>query len=220
MEIRHIKYFIQVYHDLNITRASKSLFISQQALSKAIVNLEEEIGCPLFERSVSGLNATRYADIGFILAAAQAELPPQMEVCCKGKDEITCCVVMHKDNPLANNKMITVKNLKGQALLFLDSYHQLNSYIEEEMLKQKIEFKHHGESSLESFFTQINVGTCAGFCSSELLRYFHFPDLVCVSLSLGGQEEQKLNTYLVVWEKRVKTKEMRHYINYFQDKNK
>lgn len=62
MEIRHIKYFIQVYHDLNITRASKSLFISQQALSKAIVNLEEEIGCPLFERSVSGLNATRYAD--------------------------------------------------------------------------------------------------------------------------------------------------------------
>ena len=62
MEIRHIKYFIQVYHDLNITKASKSLFISQQALSKAIVNLEEEIGCPLFERSVSGLTATRYAD--------------------------------------------------------------------------------------------------------------------------------------------------------------
>ena len=67
---------------------------------------------------ISRILMERQADIGFILAAAQAELSPQMEVCCKGKDEITCCVVMHKDNPLANNKMITVKNLKGQALLF------------------------------------------------------------------------------------------------------
>lgn len=62
MELRQIQYFTQLYKDCNITKASQTLFISQQGLSKSIHNLEKELGFPLFERSVFGVSPTNSAD--------------------------------------------------------------------------------------------------------------------------------------------------------------
>ncbi len=46
-----LKYFRVVAEELNITHASRRLYISQQALSSHIRNLEEELGVSLFNRS-------------------------------------------------------------------------------------------------------------------------------------------------------------------------
>lgn len=62
MELRQIQYFIQLYKDKNITKASQALFISQQGLSKSISKLEEELGFLLFERSALGVTPTKPAD--------------------------------------------------------------------------------------------------------------------------------------------------------------
>lgn len=62
MELRQIKYFTQLYRDCNMTKASQTLFISQQGLSKSIISLEDELGFPLFERSSSGMQPTDSAD--------------------------------------------------------------------------------------------------------------------------------------------------------------
>lgn len=62
MELRQIKYFTQLYKDCNMTKASQTLFISQQGLSKSIISLEDELGFPLFERSTSGMQPTNSAD--------------------------------------------------------------------------------------------------------------------------------------------------------------
>ncbi len=61
MELRQIQYFVQLYKDRNITKASQTLFISQQGLSKSIRKLEDELGFLLFERSVSGVIPTHHA---------------------------------------------------------------------------------------------------------------------------------------------------------------
>ena len=57
MELRQIQYFVQLYKDCNITKASQALFISQQGLSKSIHKLEE-LGFYTFQRSVSGVKPT------------------------------------------------------------------------------------------------------------------------------------------------------------------
>lgn len=58
MELRHIRYFIAVAENLSISRAARELLIAQPPLSRQIRDLEEELGCALFERSTHGLNLT------------------------------------------------------------------------------------------------------------------------------------------------------------------
>ncbi|MCP3032034.1 LysR family transcriptional regulator [Halobacillus sp. A1] len=58
MDIRHLKYFIEVSKFNSFTRAADHLFISQPTISKMIKNLEEELGVDLFERSRKQLTLT------------------------------------------------------------------------------------------------------------------------------------------------------------------
>ncbi len=58
MDFKQLAYFQQVTRDLNFSKAAKHLYLSQQALSKAISNLERELGTTLFERTASGLVLT------------------------------------------------------------------------------------------------------------------------------------------------------------------
>jgi len=47
----HLKYFLMVAEELNITRAAERLYISQQSLSNHISNMERELDVKLFTRS-------------------------------------------------------------------------------------------------------------------------------------------------------------------------
>ena len=51
MNFQHLKYFLMVAEELNITRAAERLYISQQSLSNHIGNLERELDVKLFTRS-------------------------------------------------------------------------------------------------------------------------------------------------------------------------
>lgn len=58
MENRLLKYFLVVAEEENITRASKILHISQPALSKQLMTLEDELGAKLFIRGKRNISLT------------------------------------------------------------------------------------------------------------------------------------------------------------------
>ena len=58
MEIRQIEYFVEVARQLSFTKAATTLHVSQPSISKAIQNLEAELGAPLFYRSSKQLELT------------------------------------------------------------------------------------------------------------------------------------------------------------------
>lgn len=60
MQLNHLKYFIEVVNCKSISLASKNLFITQPALSRAIKVLESEFGHCLLERNVSGVCLTEF----------------------------------------------------------------------------------------------------------------------------------------------------------------
>ena len=59
MDIRKLKYFVQIVESGSLTKASRQLFIAQPALSQQMARLEEEVGKPLLVRSVRGVIPTQ-----------------------------------------------------------------------------------------------------------------------------------------------------------------
>ena len=58
MELRMLEYFLAVADAGSMSAASERTYISRQALSKAISDLENELGVSLFVRSNNGINLT------------------------------------------------------------------------------------------------------------------------------------------------------------------
>lgn len=64
MEYKQLEFFLAVCEQKSISQAAKTCFVSQQAISKSISNLEQELGVQLFARSTSGVLLT---DAGHLL---------------------------------------------------------------------------------------------------------------------------------------------------------
>jgi len=58
MELRHLRYFVAVAKEENVSRAALKLHVSQPALSRQIRDLEDEIGFLLLERSAKSVRLT------------------------------------------------------------------------------------------------------------------------------------------------------------------
>ena len=58
MELRHLRYFIAVAREENVTRAALKLHVSQPALSRQIRDLEDELGFALLERTAKSVRLT------------------------------------------------------------------------------------------------------------------------------------------------------------------
>jgi DNA-binding transcriptional LysR family regulator len=59
MELRHLRYFVAVAEELNLTRAAARLRVAQPALSRQMHDLEEELQTPLMDRGRAGVQLTR-----------------------------------------------------------------------------------------------------------------------------------------------------------------
>lgn len=73
MEFKHLEYFIETSQHKSMSKAAEALYISQQALSRCIANIEQELGVELFSRSVKGIRLTEDGKYLYDLFAPQVE---------------------------------------------------------------------------------------------------------------------------------------------------
>ena len=65
MNYQHLEYFLKAAEYQHYTRAAEHLHITQPALTKAILGIEEEIGAPLFMKRGRNIELTKYGKIFF-----------------------------------------------------------------------------------------------------------------------------------------------------------
>lgn len=63
VELKHLRYFVAVAEELNFSAAARRLFISQQALSRIIQQLEHHVGVRLLERSTRSVALTAAGEV-------------------------------------------------------------------------------------------------------------------------------------------------------------
>lgn len=73
MEFKHIEYFIETCSHKSMSKAAEALYISQQALSRCIANMEAELGCTLFKRTVKGITLTEEGKYFYRIFAPQID---------------------------------------------------------------------------------------------------------------------------------------------------
>jgi LysR family transcriptional regulator, nitrogen assimilation regulatory protein len=88
MELRHLRYFVQILDSQSLSGAARVLGVAQPALSQQITQLEAQLGLTLLTRSVRGVQPTKsgeafykqaksilrqLADVPTIIAASDAE---------------------------------------------------------------------------------------------------------------------------------------------------
>ena len=87
MDIHHIRYFLAVCETRNFTRAAEKCNVTQPALSRAIQQLEDEVGGLLFRRE---RNLTHITDLGALLQAALPAGPRRAESGVRRKPRASC----------------------------------------------------------------------------------------------------------------------------------
>ncbi|MBR1781306.1 MAG: LysR family transcriptional regulator [Oscillospiraceae bacterium] len=94
MELYQLRYFKTVAETEHFTRAAELLHISQPSLSKAISNLESELGTPLFERDKRAVYLNDYGRallrrVNRILIEADEAAQEIRDMCGKGGGDVT-----------------------------------------------------------------------------------------------------------------------------------
>ena len=87
MNIRDLKYIVEVAREKNFSRASSKVFVSQPALSMQIRKLEEELGVEIFERNKQN----------FLITQIGAEIIKKAEIILQESEEIKLLAKNSKD---------------------------------------------------------------------------------------------------------------------------
>src|SRR3954451_4233330 len=92
MEMQQVRYFLALAKTLNFTRAAEASNVSQPALTRAIQQLEHELGGPLFHRERQN---THLSELGRIMLPyleqihSQTEAPKAQAKSLKKLDNVT-----------------------------------------------------------------------------------------------------------------------------------
>ena len=136
MNLQQLRYVIEVERTGSITQAAENLFMGQPNLSKAIRELEREIGVDIFHRSSRGIDLTEKGKIFLSYAKNVVAQIQEMQDLGKTEDQenlrFSCCMAIIIGDVLAEMSSCIYSYfaylILGLTMVF-DNQYCINEYI-------------------------------------------------------------------------------------------
>lgn len=165
MELRHLRYFVAVAEEQNVTRAAERLHVSQPPLSRQIRDLEDELGVALFVRSAKSVRLTEAGKV--FLEEARAALKRVDEAVQMAK---AVAGGQRGELHVGYAPSLAVEILPTTLRLFQEAHPgarvQLHDLATQEMLRGLRDGQLH-----VAFLHQLSANVMADFAFDELRRY-------------------------------------------------
>jgi len=127
MELRHYRYFLAAAEELNISKASRRLNVSQPAVSRLIHDLEDELGTPLFVRERSGIALTQAGGTLLVYARRILDLSSEaVRVLRKEPDPVTTISIGFIVSSLGSFLGVALKSLRETHPDIMVKIHELS----------------------------------------------------------------------------------------------
>ena len=117
MNLLHMKYAVEIAEAKSINRASETLFVGQPTLSRAIKELEQNLGIKIFDRSAKGMFLTPDGEVFIRYAKAILKQVDEVEAAFRRSDAFTAFSLLFKPSDAIDafyyetNSANTVKNV-------------------------------------------------------------------------------------------------------------
>ena len=174
MELRHLRYFIAVAEEQNVTRAAARLHVSQPPLSRQIRDLEDELGVALFHH---GAKAVRLTEAGRIFLVEARAVVQRAEEAVQTVKAVASG--QRGEIQVGYAPSLTVSLLPRTLRFFQDASPgvrvRLHDWSTQEMLRGLRDGKLH-----VAMLIQLSAKVLAGLVFEELQRY-----AVCVAVHLA-----------------------------------
>lgn len=115
MDVRHLKAFLAVFEERNITAAAQRLFISQPTLSVTIKQLEDELGVALFVRQPRGVEVSAEARVLYPQARRMVAEAESLSRLFRGREN-RIALELGVEGDIADSQIQTFLRMAHQAL--------------------------------------------------------------------------------------------------------
>ena len=127
MNINQLKYIVTIAEELNITKASKKLFVSQSSLSQCIKTIEKEIGAKIFETNITPLKLTYAGEIYInwakeVLTSQDEMMEKVKEISTQNNVRIIVGVATHRSIYLLPQVIKEFRNLYPLSFVVIKEY--------------------------------------------------------------------------------------------------
>ena len=202
MNTLFLKYALEINKTRSITKAAESLYMQQPNLSKAIKELEESVGYPIFERTSKGMVPTKQGEIFLIYAKEILDKIGELEMLSvneeRGKERFQ--ISIPRGSYIANSFMELVRDLdKTQHIDFnvceTDSMTTIHNVEEKNFNLGIIRYPVKYEKYFLDYLESKNL-------RHEMIWEFHYVVVMSKENPLAGKEKiflEDLETYTKIY---------------------
>ena len=169
----------------------------------------EVIYSEVANRTIPNLLACGKGDVALMVAPVHEDLKIHSVI-----DEEPLCAVVSRSHPLSGKNSFSLHDFHNQKILYLNAYEKQMSMFFSLFQERGISYELAGSVSINEFLPILSANPYIGIGPRRIYRYYDFPDLIFLPVSVDATGPFILQTLLVTHNNKFISSETRRFIDF------